>query len=178
MKLTLNKILFSIWIGFILIQSNNPNPNSTSSMNFLKITGLLIAIAIINWWISETIEQNKRLEEHGGVDPWEVYRKYVYQYYYMSGEIGGWTVTSINLPTPFDSEYYKHKEIWHKPGYWQDEWKAFCLGMPSVYTEAKSLPAPWRGPTMSSINPSIYYKGTEQEIRSWRENLLNDALPL
>jgi hypothetical protein len=177
MKITLNKILFAIWLSVIFLQRNNSNSNEASNTNFLKITGLLITISIINWWVSETIEQRKRLEKQGGVDPWEVYRKYVYQYYYMSGETGGWNLTSLSLPTPFDSEYYNYKKIWTESGYWQDEWKAFCLGLPSVYNQKKKLPLPWRGPTMNSISPSLYYKGTEQEINLWRNWLLNNTFP-
>jgi hypothetical protein len=178
MKITLNKILLVIWLIYLFVQRNDHDPQSSANSTFFLITVLFIAIAIINWWISGTIEHRQRLAASGGPDPFKVYEKYVHEYYYMSGYIGQWVLPSIQVPTPFDSYYHSYKEIWTKPGFWQDEWRAFCLNKPSVYTGDKPLPHPYRGASEGSIQPSVNYKARPQDIEMWRNFLSNNTLAL
>jgi hypothetical protein len=90
------------------------------------------------------------------VSPHKRYFESVSRYY--AGYVNNvYPNNDIQLPSPYQSEYNKNKDIWNDSGYWQNQWKHYVNKMPSIYTGDFPLPEPYVAPHSKPFKPYVWF---------------------
>lgn len=91
------------------------------------------------------------------VPPYQRYGEAIEKYYMTI--ITGQFLNSdeIPLPSPWQPEYRKRPDIWRQSGWWQDQWRLYVVGAPSVYSGEIALPRPYNGRRSNAYEPEVWF---------------------
>ena len=67
-------------------------------------------------------------------------------------------VNDIQLPSPYHYVYLKNKDVWNQTGFWQNQWRAYLKGAPSVYTGSVPLPSPFGEIYRPTYNLRVWFR--------------------
>lgn len=75
----------------------------------------------------------------------------------------------IEMPSPYSYAYRTGSSVWNNDGYWQNQWRAYKNGNPSVYNDPMILPKgyTWTNPQMMNF---WFYDSSGQKITACKTN--------
>lgn len=87
-------------------------------------------------------------------DPSELYVDYVNRYF-AAERLPGYN--DIQIPSPHHYSYRKNSSVWDGPGFWQDQWRAYSSGQPSVYGGQVPLPPVIGEPEIPKFGVRVWF---------------------
>lgn len=128
----------------------NDNVSGATTGWIMLFCAAVIVFPFVFQFIKDVTSKHK-------VPPHQRYCEAINKYY--TAIITGQYLNSddIPLPSPWQPEYCKQPDIWNQPGWWQDQWRLFAIGKPSVYSGEVALPHPYAGRRDSLYAPNVWF---------------------
>jgi hypothetical protein len=116
----------------------NNNVSDTAMTWIIIFLAAVIVLPFVFQFIKDVTSMHK-------VSPHQRYGEAIAKYY--TTMITGRFLNSreIHLPSPWQPEYRNKPNIWRQSGWWQDQWRLYIVGAPSVYSGKVALPRPYDG---------------------------------
>ena len=146
-----------------------PSDDQTGVFAFWVIYSLAIFILLpIKNGVTGLFQYAHDLKINGYLDPPESFYKEKLTRYYESISFNAPDTFDIELPTPYSGRYHGDMTVWNTSGYWQDQWRLYKAGKPSIYKSDNMLPPEYVGANVFGRPATIWFYDEDGQKKGYK----------